>query len=206
MIIAGAGGHAKEVIGVLAESNITGEIFFFDDYTPGNRVKLFNEFTIIKTEAELKERLKSDRSFVLGTGNPELRSKLCERFTSLGGRLTSVISPFAQIGKYNVQLGEGLNIMTNSVITQDVVIGKGSLIHIQAIVHHDCIVGEFCELSPGCKLLGKVKLGSFVSVGTGAIILPGLSIGNHVVIGAGAVVTKDIPDGLKVAGIPAKVI
>lgn len=43
-------------------------------------------------------------------------------------------------------------------------------------------------------------------IGAKALILPGKNIGNNVVIGAGSVVSHDIPDGVVVAGNPAKVI
>lgn len=54
--------------------------------------------------------------------------------------------------------------------------------------------------------IGKVKIGNRVFVGANAIILPGITIGNDVIVGAGSVVTRDIPDGVVVAGNPAKKI
>ena len=44
------------------------------------------------------------------------------------------------------------------------------------------------------------------SIGSSATILCGVTIGNNVIIGAGSVITKDIPDNVIVAGVPAKVI
>ena len=35
-------------------------------------------------------------------------------------------------------------------------------------------------------------------------IIKGVHIGNNSVVGAGAVVTNNVPDGLKVKGVPAK--
>ena len=45
-----------------------------------------------------------------------------------------------------------------------------------------------------------------VWIGAGSIILPGGTIGSMSVVAAGAVVTKDVPSGVLVAGIPAKVV
>lgn len=49
-----------------------------------------------------------------------------------------------------------------------------------------------------------IRRGAYI--GTGAIILPGKTIGRESVVGAGAVVTKDVPDRVIVAGVPAKII
>lgn len=55
-------------------------------------------------------------------------------------------------------------------------------------------------------IIAPITIGSNVYIGTGAYVLPGVSIGNNVVIGAGAVVTKDIPDNVVAAGVPARII
>ena len=43
-------------------------------------------------------------------------------------------------------------------------------------------------------------------IGGHVCVMPGVSIGEGVIIGAGSVVTKDIPDFVIAAGVPAKVI
>jgi acetyltransferase-like isoleucine patch superfamily enzyme len=40
----------------------------------------------------------------------------------------------------------------------------------------------------------------------GAVVLDGLTVGTKSVIGAGAVVTKNMPDGVQVVGLPAKIV
>lgn len=49
-----------------------------------------------------------------------------------------------------------------------------------------------------------VKRGA--SIGSNATILAGVTIGENAMVGAGAVVTKDVADGVTVAGVPAKPI
>ena len=51
-----------------------------------------------------------------------------------------------------------------------------------------------------------ITIGDDVFIGVNSIILPGVTIGSRVVVGAGSVVTRDIPDGVVVAGNPARVI
>ena len=44
------------------------------------------------------------------------------------------------------------------------------------------------------------------SIGSNATILAGITIGEMAIVGAGSVVTSDVPDGVVVAGVPAKII
>ncbi|MGG4040958.1 DapH/DapD/GlmU-related protein [Bacillus smithii] len=45
-----------------------------------------------------------------------------------------------------------------------------------------------------------------VFIGANSIILPNVRIGSNVIVAAGSVVTKDVCDGVIVAGVPARVI
>ncbi len=51
-----------------------------------------------------------------------------------------------------------------------------------------------------------VHIGPKAWIGAGAILLPGVAIGEGAVVGAGSVVTKDVPEGSKVVGSPARAI
>ncbi len=207
MIIAGAGGHARELLGILAESGKSGDIgqvFLFDDLSRDAPATVWGRFRVLHTAGEAKALLAKDPAFIIGAGKPEVRKLLFEKMIALGGEVRAAISPFARIGIYNVKIGPGVNIMTGAVITQDIQMGTGCLVHCNVTVHHDCRIGDFCELSPGCHILGNVTIGDLCSIGAGSILLPGVTIGDKAVIGAGAVVTRDVAPGRIVKGVPAK--
>ena len=107
----------------------------------------------------------------------------------------------------------GLIIGTNVSIQNDVFL---DISHCWLIT-----LGDNCTLAPrvqvyahdastnlllGYTKIGKVNIGDCTFVGAGSIILPGVTIGNNVIIGAGSVVSRDVPDGVVVAGNPLKVI
>jgi len=205
MLVAGAKRHAKEIYELLHEREKLSTIYFFDDVSFDLPEKLFGKFEIIRSVKSVESFFGTshDKRFILGLGNPLNRMNLAEKLTLAGGSLHSVISQTAVIGSWNVILGDGINIMHHTLISNDVQIDTGTLINSHVSVHHDVIIGKYCEVSPHAVLLGGCEIGDFVSIGANATILPNVKIGHHVVVGAGSVVTKDIPDNSIVYGVPA---
>ncbi|MDJ1502655.1 acetyltransferase [Xanthocytophaga agilis] len=207
MLIIGAKGFAKEVLEIAYQINLTDNLAFFDNVSTDIPDILYDKFPVIKTFEEASNYFtKYGNGFNLGIGNPSSRAALYKRFIELGGIPTSIISPFANIGHYNNKIGECVNIMTGTVITNDVTIGRGSLINLNCTIGHDTIMGEFCELSPGVHVSGNCQIGDYCNIGTGAVILPKVKLGRNVIVGAGAVVTKDVDENTLVVGMPAKEI
>ncbi|HEY1688524.1 MAG TPA: DapH/DapD/GlmU-related protein [Solirubrobacteraceae bacterium] len=53
---------------------------------------------------------------------------------------------------------------------------------------------------------GPPTLGDRVRIGANAVVLGPITIGDDAVVGAGAVVVRDVPPGVVVGGVPAKVL
>ncbi len=207
MLIVGAKGFAKEVLEVLHQRKELSNIVFFDDVNTNIPEKLYFKYDVLSSLQSVEQYFTgSDNRFTIGVGNPILRKKMYEKFIKIGGKFTSVISPFAQIGHYGNTIEVGCNIMTGSVITNNIFIKKGTLINLNCTVGHDSTIGYFVELSPGVHISGNCSIGDYTSIGTNATILPNISIGKNVTIGAGSVITKDIPDDCLVIGVPGKII
>ena len=85
------------------------------------------------------------------------------------------------------------------------------------VIGGNTILGKNCDVRQNVTFGGNYRktghdgrtkplLGDNVSVGAGAVILGPVKIGSNSVIGANAVVTRDIPENVIAAGVPARVI
>lgn len=207
MLIIGAKGLAKEVLQIFHDIGYKENIAFYDDVNIDFIGLIFEKFSILKNEEEVKKYfLEFGNSFTIGIGNPLLRYQLYKKFIALGGNFVSTLSPFAQIGNYDVIIGTGSNVLSQAVFSNSNRIGLGCIVYYNVLITHDCEVGDFVELSPNAVLLGRCKVGSFSQIGANATILSDIKIGKNVIIGAGSVVTQDIPDNVVAVGTPAKII
>ena len=87
----------------------------------------------------------------------------------------------------------------------------GAIINLPAVIIVLCIMyllvvgiresARFNAVMVGVKLAAVVFF-----IGAGAVVLPGRHIGAGAVVGAGSVVIHDVPEGLTVAGNPAREI
>lgn len=70
-------------------------------------------------------------------------------------------------------------------------------------------IGRDCDLAEGVTIAssgGAPWIGDRVQLGAGARVVGPVRIGNDAAIGPNAVVEADVPDGVTVAGIPARVV
>lgn len=70
------------------------------------------------------------------------------------------------------------------------------------ILCHDASTKKFLNYTK----IGRVTIGNNVFIGAESVVLPGVTIGSNVIIGANSTVTHDVPDGMVVAGSPARVL
>lgn len=204
MLIIGAKGFAKEILEILHQKNETQNLCFYDDVNEDIPNLLYGKFPVISTLDKAKLQFaEMSPNFTLGIGNPNLRYDLYNKFKRIGGKITSTISTNAEIGSFGIEIGEGCNILSGVKISNDVQISKGTILYYNTVITHDVQIGEFVEISPGVTVLGRATIGDFVQIGTGAIIFPDIKIGKNSIIAAGAVVSKNVPENVMVAGVPA---
>lgn len=123
------------------------------------------------------------------------------------------VEPGAVI-REGARLGDHCVIMMGAVVNIAAVIGARTMIDMNAVLGARAIVGRDCHVGAGAVIAGvleppsakPVRIGDNVLVGANAVVLEGVKVGRGSVVAAGAVVVKDVPPGVVVAGVPAKVI
>ncbi len=106
------------------------------------------------------------------------------------------------------------SMLTGAQISHAAEIGKGLVIYHPhgIVVGRTAVLGEFCVLAHGNVVGQRLGNGDRPIIGdrfyaaTGAKMLGRIRIGNDVRVGANAVVLDSLPDGVTVAGNPARVV
>lgn len=131
---------------------------------------------------------------------------MIKKFSSVFRRL---FWSYEACARYNgVVIGENCNIQKVSFGSEPYLVKVGDSVQItdgtKIFTHGGGWVLR--HIDPTIDFFGKVEIKDNVYVGNNVLIMPGVTIGANVVVAAGSVVTKTIPDGVIVAGNPAKIV
>ncbi len=115
---------------------------------------------------------------------------------------------FPQIG--GIVIGDDVWIGANSTVERaaldDTVIEDGVKVDDLVQIGHNTRIGRFSQITAGAVICGRVILGERCWVAPKACIDNAVVVGKNSLIGMGAVVLKDVPEGVIVAGVPAKIL
>jgi sugar O-acyltransferase (sialic acid O-acetyltransferase NeuD family) len=208
LVIVGAGGHGREVLDVVEAINRTHPTWrvagFLDDGAPALD-RLERRGVTWRGDTEMLATLDESVAIAVAIGDGGARRAVAGRLAHSGHTAVTLVHPGATVGGDN-RLAAGVLIAAGCHVTTNVTIGAHSHLNVATLVHHDCVLGAFVTLSPGVIVNGDVALGDDVWIGPGAVIGRGVTVAKQAVIGAGAVVLDDVPEGDRVAGVPARTI
>jgi sugar O-acyltransferase (sialic acid O-acetyltransferase NeuD family) len=196
ILLYGASGHAKVVLGLIRALGIDVPVVFDDD--PAKII--LHEIRVV---SPYQSAIYPEMPILIAIGNNAIRQKLAAKIQHLISpplaHPSAVIDPTARFGV-------GTVVLHGAIVQADVQVGQHVIINTGASADHDCIIGDFAQLGPGAVLCGNVRVGEGTLIGAGAVLVPGVTVGDWATVGAGSVVTRNVPDGATVWGNPAKLI
>ena len=133
------------------------------------------------------------------------RYRVVEEAASLGFRFATIVHPAARVSS-RATIGEGTIVSAGAVIATHATIGRHVIINRGTLIGHDTVVGDYVTFGPGANVAGLCRVRDRAYVAMGAVVVDRISIGSESVVGAGAVVTGDVPDNVKVLGVPARIV
>lgn len=199
----GCGGHGRVVLDAARQAGM--EVAGIVD--PGHRIgETILDVPVIGGDAMI-DALPQGSGWLNGVGaNPSIVRRR-SIFDQVSTRLCAAVlrHPDAIVGR-ECRIEPGAQIMAGVVIQVGTRIGMNVVVNTAASIDHDCQIGAHGFIGPGATLCGDVVVGDGSFIGAGATILPGVRIGSDVVVGAGSLVNRDVPDGTRIAGNPARAI
>lgn len=203
IVIVGAGDHAKVVVEALTAQADRFQIVGLVD--PNAKTGSVMGFPVLGDDGLLPDlRAGGVNAAVIGVGSNVLRIKLGDMARAMGFELPAIVHPAAWVSP-SAQLGAGVSVMARAIVGTLARLEDLVILNSGAIVEHDNRIGAGTHIAPGATLAGAVRVGQRVLLGAGCTVCPYVSIGDDVVVGAGSVVVEDIPSGVTVCGVPARV-
>jgi sugar O-acyltransferase (sialic acid O-acetyltransferase NeuD family) len=202
LLIVGAGGFGREVLGYIEDDNPLFRVKgFLDsrtdvlDATPRSVGIVGDPLTYDPVP---------DDVFMAALGDPKMRFKYTARLRDVHHvDFATVVHPRAAISRH-ARIRHGCIITPHVSVSVDVQVGEFSVIQEYTVVGHDAQIGSWCQINSHCTIAGGARIGNFVTIHPNSVITRKAVIGDGAVIGAGSVVIGKIPEGVTAIGNPAR--
>lgn len=200
----GAGTHAKSVLEAIRSAGLYNVVALVDDEEAKAGGELLGVRIAIVSELEqLQREVVGAFVGIGGIGQSAPRRAAFERLLALGFELPSIMHASAVVSPW-AMVGRGVQALAGAIVNAGAEIDDNVIVNTGAIVEHDCEIAPHAHLAPGVRLAGGASVGEGAHVGIGAVVIEGIRVGAGALVGAGAVVISDVPDGARVAGVPAR--
>lgn len=192
IVIIGAGGHGRVAADIAKKVGYEQILFLDDADIPG-----------IAGKTEEYVQYLDSAVFFVAIGNNKIRHRTQNMLQDNGAEVTSLVHPAAVLSD-DVIIGRGTIIMAGAVVNTGAVLGEGVIVNTCASVDHNCCIGDYAHLAVGVHVCGTVEIGHYTWIGAGATVINNVNICADCIIGAGAVVIRNIDHPGTYVGVPAQ--
>lgn len=166
-----------------------------DNVKIGNNV-FIDDYVVIKSNVIINDNVVIRAGSIIGGQNYQLyrQNGIVKCATHIGG---VVICSSADIG-YNVTVGKGL------YPWDDTIVGENTVIADLSSLGHGCKIGNRSFVCASAVINGRTIIGDDVWVGPRAVVSNGLCVENRGFVSIGSVAIRNVKEGEKVFGNPAR--
>jgi UDP-perosamine 4-acetyltransferase len=205
VVLYGSGGHGKVIADIIRRANQYDLAGFIDD-DANKKGKKIAGVVVLGGKDELPAlRRRGINYAIVAVADNKIREEMASQLARSGFKFATAIHPAAHIAS-DVEIGAGSVVMAGAVINPDTRLGAHVIVNTQAVVEHDNRIEDFVHIAPAAVLAGGVRVASRVQIGMTACVRQNITVAEGSVVGAGAVVVSDVPAGVTVVGIPAKIL
>lgn len=158
---------------------------------------------------EFDEDSQDETRYLCGVYKPQTKNTVCTFFRDAFGittnRYANLFHPTSELAA-TVTLGHGIDTGPHSVVAPHTSIGNFVTLNRAVTVGHHTTLADFVTVNPAANIAGRCQIGKGATLGMGCNILDGINVGAGSVIGAGSLVTNDVPEGVLVFGMPARIV
>lgn len=207
LLIVGAGGLARETLGVVAASNRGGSrwrVVGLVDDNPQLHGKAVGGATVVGGLDAITRFPQAQ--VVLCTGRPDdpaSRWRLAAALDLPPDRYATLVHPAASLAD-SVSVGQGSIVFPGVAATADVRIGGHVVLMPSVTLTHDDVVESHATCGAGVRLAGRVRVETGAYLGAGALVRQDVAVGAWSLVGMGAVVLGDVPPSEVWVGAPAR--
>ena len=193
---------AREVFSILKKCNKNLECVGF---TGNSDQKSLLPNYYLGEDSHLEEIFSSGvKNACIAIGDINMREKLFKSAKNIGFVLPAIIHDSATLLTELKNIEEGSFIYPNSILMNDVKVGKGAIVNSGSVITHDVKIGDFVNINPNSTIGGCTSIGDKTLIGLGASIRDCIKIGESSIIGMGSVVVRNVAPFSRVLGNPAR--